>query len=212
MFPFQEKNILPFLMKCNRFSTSKNLENQGLECCFKADHLNSLKNSVVPGFVDDFKHSKESYLNKYILDVETSPNNANTSINLIKRTENSFSSFDSMIDSLNCDNLNDHSPSNKNELSDLLDEIIVDTNDIHEKVTVDAGTEVSACYVLSIPYCELNFPTRNNMILQWQNENNLCWLDVILHCLANSIVVRASLKTNFKTSNMTSVIYKFVQS
>ena len=46
--------------------------------------------------------------------------------------------------------------------------------------------------------------SKHNTMVQWQNENSLCWLDVILHCIVNCTSIRVYLKSRMNSSSLSS--------
>ena len=59
-----------------------------------------------------------------------------------------------------------------------------------------------------LPVCpQSSFLPQYNYLL-WKNEKNLCWLDVLLHCLTNSTCIRAALNYNAGFQAANSVIHK----
>ena len=54
----------------------------------------------------------------------------------------------------------------------------------------------------------LDPPVRNQELLQWLNDKNLCWLDVLLHCFVNSIGTRIALNQEILINNTSSLLLK----
>ena len=59
---------------------------------------------------------------------------------------------------------------------------------------------------------KLNFPWRKQPLLQWKNEQNLCWLDVMLQSVANSVTVRAAINHEMalKGSMCNSIFFRYI--
>ena len=50
---------------------------------------------------------------------------------------------------------------------------------------------------------------KNRLVIQWQNDNSLCWLDVLLNCIVNNSCIRAFLNEKVdKISRQTHSFYR----
>lgn len=212
MFPLLEKDVTPHLTNYDSSLTSKDSDMKNVTSVYEENI--SKTDDYFQSILDDvLKLHKILYPNikfdENLTSMQTAASFPYSPIDLditdlVEPTESLLPSNE-VIESLFSNDSNSALFST-NISTKLPEKLSSDTNNPPDKTESAAGvTEVDNKLLSSkqIHHCP-----EASSVLQWQNKDNSCWLDVILHCLVNSIVSRTSIMNSTSSSNHASSIYK----
>jgi len=109
----------------------------------------------------------------------------------------------SFISPINLETSKDQLPSEHFETDSICSNATNNNSPIGSQDSSDVNQTVTAAVISHNP---LQFPIRSQNILQWCNDKNLCWLDVILHCIVHSICTRIVLNHSLSLNKTTNLL------